>query len=415
MDQLDSKRFKEFGGFKDFRDYRNYERSVNKALGLIRKGHSKDKIIRRLNDDIIKGLKKDSGFKFGLNPEDIYEIAHCRIKAKEKFGNLADKLFFDEEGLRYSTPEIVAEYRAKRLKCDTIADISCGVGAQLIFFARFCKKVYGIEIDRKRAFLAHLNAMRIGLKNIEIIEGNAFNDSIVERVRDADVFFSDPARPPSQPIRTVDALEPNPLEILEKYGYDKLIAFELPPQMPPSRVPIDGEKEYVSLNFKLNRMAVYTNTLAEVEVSAVSLPTGERVSSDDHSIPALEKGNKIRSAIYEVDPSIIKAELLPNLIGKLDSHIEVLGGDKRRTLISSDDELDTAFLRKYKVLDVSDFNTSAIRSILKKLNAGKVTIRFHVDPAYYWDLRNKIEKGLKGDKWIHLFRIEDKAIVTQQA
>lgn len=401
--------------YQNYKGYRDYEKLVNRALELIRKGYNKERILRILIDGnkeapIESGIEFKNGLNHILEPEDIFEVAHCRIRAGEKFGNLAENLFFDEDGLRYSTPRIVAEYRAKRLNCETIADISCGVGAQLIFFAKHCKKVYGIEINRKRAFLAHLNAMSYGLKNVEILEGDAFDDNIVRSVKDADIYFSDPARPPSQPVRTIDVLEPNPIKILDKYGYDIPIAFELPPQMPPSRVTISGEKEYVSLNFKLNRMAVYTNDLAEVKVSVVSLPSGERVTNEDRPVE-LEKGN-ILSNIYEVDPSVIKAELLPNLVGKL-GDAKIIGKDKRRTILSSDDDFNTSFLRKYTVLDVAEFNISTIRNRLKKLNAGKVTVRFQIEPSEYWNIRNKIEKGLKGDKWVYLFQLEDKAVITQ--
>ncbi|AEA47007.1 RNA cap guanine-N2 methyltransferase [Archaeoglobus veneficus] len=385
-------------------DFRKVEKAVSKAVALIRKGLPKERVVRSIK---AKGLI--------LSPDDVYEVARCRIKAREKFGELADNLFFDEEGLRYSTPKVVAEYRAKRLKCDVIADVSCGVGGQLLFFATHCKKVYGVEINPKRAIIAALNAMALELNNIEIIAGDALGEEVPVLVRDADIIFSDPARPPGEEIRTIDSLEPNPLRIVEKYSHTTdRIAFELPPQMPPGRVDrwLKGEKEYTSLNFKLNRLALYMGGLADCDVSAISLPSEERVTSEDEAVE-IDVASRIGSFIYEVDPAVVKAGLVANLIGKIGLQAEIVKGDKRRTLLTSDGEVKSAFLRRYKVVDVVSFGVEPIRKALRKAGAGKVTLRFSLPPSEYWSVRKKLENGLEGDRWVYLFRIGDSAVIAE--
>ncbi len=374
------------------------DQAVDKAKSLIQEGLKKNQIVHKVKGEF-------------LSPDDIYEVAKYRIKAKEKFGELADKLYFDEWGLRYSTPKSIAHYRAERLKCKTIADISCGVGAQLVFFAEVCDKAYGVEIDKKRALYARMNAEALGLNNVEVIEGDAFDSDVVNRLSDADVFFSDPSRPPEEKVRSVDKLEPNPLKVFEKYKDMGDVAFELPPQMPPSRVPLEGEKEYTSLNFKLNRLALYTGNLAGNERSAVSILSKERVSSEDEEHIVGESGN-IDSFLYEVDNTILKAELLSNLLGKLDFDAGLIQSSSRRTLLTADGEKDSAFLRKYDVLEVTEFDIRTIKDALKRLGAGKVTLRFSLDPSEYWSFRNTLEKGLKGEEWIYLFKIGDKAVIT---
>lgn len=376
------------------------DQAVDKAKSLIQKGLKKNQIVHKVKGEL-------------LSPGDIYEVAKYRIKAKEKFGELADKLYFDEWGLRYSTPKLIAQYRAEKLKCNTITDISCGVGAQLIFFAKTCDKVYGVEIDKKRALYARMNARALGLNNAEIIKGDAFNDDVVDRISDADVFFSDPSRPPEEKVRGVDNLEPNPLKVFEKYTGMGDVAFELPPQMPPTRIPLEGEKEYTSLNFKLNRLALYTGGLASSDRSAVSIPSLERVSNEDEA-HNVEGSGKIKSFLYEVDNTVLKAELLPNLLGKLDFDAEIAQSIARRTFLTADEEKESAFLRKYEVLEVTEFSISTVKEALKELGAGKVTLRFSLDPSEYWDVRNALEEGLKGDRWVYLFKIGDKAVITSE-
>ncbi len=379
------------------------EKAVKKAVQLIRRGLQKD--------DVIRSLKAAD---LPVSPEDIYEIGRNRIKARKKFST-GSKLFFDELGLRYSTPEAVADYRARRLRCRVIADVSCGVGGQLLFFARYCRKVYGVEINAKRAIIAALNA-RAMKANIQIILGDSLSDDVHNLLKDSEVIFSDPARPSIEKVRTVDNLEPNPGKIVERYkDITEKFAFELPPQMPPERVNkwLNGEKEYTSLDFKLNRLALYMDGLARCDVSAVSLPSEERVTDQDEAVN-IESTSRIRSFIYEVDPAVVKAGLLRNLIGRLGFEAEILNEDKRRTLLTSDDKQDSAFLRKYKVRQITNFSAESIKQALRDIGAGKVTLRFSLPPFKYWDLRRELENGLKGDRWVHLFRVGERAILAER-
>jgi len=380
------------------------EKAVKKAVKLIRRGLPKDRIV---------GSVKATGLP--VSPEDIYEIARNRIKARKKFST-GNKLFFDQPGLRYSTPEAVADYRAKRLKCDIIADVSCGIGGQLLYFAKYCKKVYGVEINAKRAIIAALNAKAMEAENIRIVVGDSLSDDVHSILKDSEVVFSDPARPSGEEVRTMDNLKPNPVKIVERYkDITEKLAFELPPQMPPERVErwLNGEKEYTSLDFKLNRLALYMDELARSDVSVVSLPSEERVTSQDE-VAEIESTSCIRSFVYEVDPAVVKAGLLKNLIGRLGFETEILNEDKRRTLLTSDDELDSAFLRRYRVIQITDFGVESIKRALRDTGARKVTLRFSLLPSEYWDVRKKLEDGLKGDRWIHLFRAGEKAILTER-
>ncbi len=107
----------------------------------------------------------------------------------------------DMEGLRYATHEVVAKYRAERLKefdVKSIADVSCGIGIQLIFYAMKVKRAYGIDIDPLKIEFARRNAEKYGVSNIEFINADSLSPETVERV-DAEVVFSDPARPPEAP------------------------------------------------------------------------------------------------------------------------------------------------------------------------------------------------------------------------
>jgi len=372
------------------------QKEIDKIVYLIRRGYPKERIMKK-----IKG-----GF---FSKEKMFEIARCRIKAVKKFGNDGKILFFDENGLRYSTLPEVAEYRAKRIGGEMIADMGCGVGIQLLYFSYYAKKCYGVEMDGLRASLAKLNLMVKGVKNVEVMEGDALDDEIFYGV-DVDTIFCDPSRKPEERARKFETLSPNPLKIYEIYRKktDRM-AFELPPHISKKEIKIEGEREYISFNFRLNRLALYTGNIAECNVSAVSLPSMEKVSNEDEGLE-IKKSNEIMDYLYEVDTTIIKAELLKNLCGKIGFEGVILKEGKRY-ILSSKSIYSSNFLKTYHVMKVCNFSYSKINKELKKLGAGKAIPRFSLSPDKYWNIRNIIEDGLEGEKRYYVFRIDGKAVI----
>jgi len=380
-------------------DYRKVDKAVKKAEELVRRGYQEKQVVRSVK----KYLK---GIKIPFSARDAYIAARLRIRGREKFGELSSKLFFDESGYRYSTPSAVAEYRAERLENYSVADVSCGVGMQLCYFG-FNREAVGVEIEEKRAYLAALNVTATG-SNSTVFHGDAFEF----RLKDVEVIFSDPARPESEEIRTLNSLQPNPVKIMEKLDFE-LFAFELPPQMPPARVDrsfegVRGEKEYTSLNFRLNRLAFYTGELADCDVSSVSLPSRERVTSEDEKarLNPLDVDKENMKTVAEVDRTIIHSGLLENLAGKLGLDARIVLQDSRRTLLSVENKVPSAFLRYYDLLFTANSMEECKRR-LKEVNAGKVTLRFGVNPGEYWKVRKKFEEGLKGEEHVYLFKVKD--------
>ena len=376
-----------------------FNETVNKTVDSIRRGYGRN--------TVLKGIKKTC---FDRNM--VFEIAKCRIKARKKFGELADKLFFDEEGLRYSTPPMVAEYRAKRLRCKSVADVSCGVGVQLLFFSKHAEHTLGVEKNPFRLELARLNAFALGCDNVSLMQRDALDERLAKEL-DADCVFSDPARPAGEKVRKLETLQPNPVEVYRLYQVKTgRIAFELPPQISRENIVIDGEKEYTSLNFRLNRLALYTGELATCDVSAVSLPSEERVTDEDEPMSLLES-DKVGDYFYEVDVTIIKSGLLSNLLGKIGFDGSLVQTGKRRTLLSSNGLYESAFLRTYVVRETLVFDVPTINKALKRLNARKATLRFEIDSKDYWGFRKKVEEGLNGEKHFYLFKVGGKAVIAE--
>ena len=59
-------------------------------------------------------------------------LAQLRRRARDKF-SLADRMFFDREGLEMASRQEIARYRAWRLRyCEVILDLCCGIGGDLL-------------------------------------------------------------------------------------------------------------------------------------------------------------------------------------------------------------------------------------------------------------------------------------------
>ncbi|MDG6242772.1 MAG: methyltransferase domain-containing protein [Methanolobus sp.] len=335
---------------------------------------------------------------------------------------LKTEIISDEDGFRFATPQPVAEYRAKRLQCQVIADISCGIGGQALYFAKYCDLVYAVEIDHKKITYAKKNAKIMGVDNIEFINADALSPETISELPALDVVFSDPARPPAEKERNIDNLRPAIPAVIEAYAEKSSnFAFEAPPQLSPEKIPFQCEKEYMSLEGKLNRLNLYFGELQKAEISAVSLPGAHVIRKEKRTLQA-HRTDMPGGFAYEPQECVTKAGLLDQLVCILKEQkvkgqiadVNVFEIDEKRVLVSSDIPLECKlFKNNYRVLKFMDFNMREVNSYLKNNSFGKVVIRTSVEPESYWDVRNALEKGLSGERKAHLFQKDNYAVLCE--
>ena len=367
------------------------EIEVRKCVRLIKKGYSRERVLQKIRCG---------------NPDEIYEIAKCRIKMKNKFS--VHTLYFDEYGLRYSTPEIVAKYRAGRIRNATIADVSCGAGIQAIFFSFTNREVLGIDIDEKRVKYARKNAQAYGVHRIRFFHGDAFSDNVIKNASKCEIIFSDPNRNETDIERSLENLHPSPLKIIEKYGEKKFI-FDLPPQISKKKIPDGWKLEYISINGRINRLTAYVNFSASFRIRAVSLPGENTLERGGDYNDSFILSSKLRNYIYLVDESVYYASLLGAL--QKETGIEYLQVGRRRTLATSEEIIKNNFLRPYSVLCIAA-NIEELISCLSRENIGKTTLMFSLSPKDYWRTRKKIEGKLSGEAKATIFKISNKYVAA---
>lgn len=346
--------------------------------------------------------------------DELIEIARARVRGLEKHP-YADRLIFNLSDLRWATPKVVADWRAARVACPVIADIGCGVGFQSFAFAERCKKVIAIELDPRKLAYARENAARLGLTNIEFVQGDALSDAIVEKLKRAaiDVAFCDPERLPEESVRRPESMRPDPRLLIERYSkITQKLVMEYPPQA--REIPFDAEREYVSLNGELNRLTLYFGPLKRCSRSVVVLPAQAYLCSAN-AIEArpIERISAPMTYLYELDEAVAWAALAPELLSALrDAHLYEC--DEHNCFLTSQKLLASPFFKaRYVVRAVCANEFDAIVGALNTHKAGSVVLRMTVPPESYWTERKRYEAKLKGKKELHLF-VFDKAVIAEK-
>ena len=119
--------------------------------------------------------------------------AQLREKAVAKFGDAAALMFFTPDALEQSTRSRVADHRAARLAAaipgGSVVDLGCGIGGDLLAFARAGLVAAGIDQDPVRVAMAEANLAALGLAGA-VLAG----DATTLDTSGFDAAFADPAR-----------------------------------------------------------------------------------------------------------------------------------------------------------------------------------------------------------------------------
>lgn len=337
-----------------------------------------------------------------LTKKEIEEIKIAR-KRNEKIKKTSYKnLYMNIEDLRFATNELVAKYRAKRLKCNTIVEVGSGIGLQSIQFAKTCKKVYAIEIDERKVNYAKENARLLKIRNIEFIHGDALK--VVGKIRKADIVFCETERAAEAQERSIEELKPGIKELMKAYRKltDKF-CIEVPPQL--RQIKLNCEKEYVSVNHELNRLNLYFGPLKICDRSAVALPGPYRLESTNKKA----RKSKALKYIHEADKAVVKANLINELAIKEAALI------LNENFLTSKKKIKSHFFKSsYEVVRRCNKSFKDIIKALKEEGCGKVILRYNIKPEKYWEERKKYEKLLKGKKTLYLFLFGKSTLVCEK-
>ncbi len=312
-----------------------------------------------------------------------------RHRARAKFGDLARSMFFTPDGLEQSTRQRVAAHRAARVAAaapSSVLDLGCGIGGDLIAFARAGLTAAGVDRDPLRVAVAAANLDALGLGGaVQVADAETLDLS------GFGVVFADPARRTDRGrVFDVDAYAP-PWSFVEQLLARPSVV-KVAPGIPHELVPHRVEAEWVSDEGDLKEASLWSPQLATARRRATVIrPTG-LASITDEDDPGEQSVRQPQRFLYEPDDAVIRAGLVTAVAagvhgGLMDEHI---------AYVTSEEAYKTPFARTYEVLETLPYRERALKAALHERGVGRLTIKKRGVNVVPEELRRHL--ALKGDE-----------------
>jgi SAM-dependent methyltransferase len=298
--------------------------------------------------------------------------ATLRVRAREKFGADADRMYFTPDGLEQATRQRVAAHRAARLvaaSVKTVIDLGCGIGGDLVANARAGLTAAGVDLDPVRVAVAEANLAALGLPGaVTVANATTVDPSPFE------VAFADPGRRTPRG-RTFDAdgwTPPWPF-VVKLLARDSCV--KAAPGIPHELVPAGVEAEWVSDQGAVKEAALWSGRLATTARRATVIGDGGLATITDEDAPSPgEAAAGVRDLgqfLYEPDGAVIRAGLVTAVAAGVDGGLV----DEHIAYVASDASYRTPFARGYVVLEQLPYREKALRAALRERGVGRLTIK----------------------------------------
>ena len=330
-----------------------------------------------------------------------------RRKAVEKFGDLAARMYFTPEGLEQATRLVVAEHRAARLQAarsESVIDLGCGIGGDLIAFADAGITTAGLDLDPLRVEVARANLAALGLGGAVMV-----GDATTVDLTPFAVAFCDPARRSARG-RTFNVEDWTPGWPFVQALLRRDSCVKVAPGIPHDLVPGDVEAEWVSDRGEVKEAALWSGRLATTRRRATVIPASGGLATltdedlPDELPPPVE--GVVPAFLYEPDGAVIRAGLVEAVAAGvhgrlLDEHIAYVVGDE---------PFHTPFARSYRVLEELPYRERPLRAALRERGIGRLTIKKRGVTVVPDELRKRLSLTGEGEATIVLTRAAGKGI-----
>ncbi|HYF73551.1 MAG TPA: class I SAM-dependent methyltransferase [Nocardioides sp.] len=314
--------------------------------------------------------------------------ATLRVRAREKFGADADRMYFTPDGLEQATRQRVAAHRAARLVASsaaTVVDLGCGIGGDLVAASRAGLTAAGVDLDPVRVAVAQANLDALGLAGAVMV-----SDATTLDTTPFDVAFADPARRSARGrVFDVDGWTP-PWPFVEAL-LTRDACVKVAPGIPHDLVPAGVEAEWVSDHGDVKEAALWSGRLATTARRATVIGDGGLATITDEDDPGAEVG-PVGAFLYEPDGAVIRAGLVTAVAAGVGGRLV----DEHIAYVASDASFRTPFARGYQVLEELPYREKALRAALRERRIGRLTIKKRGVDVVPEQLRKRLD--LAGDE-----------------
>ena len=310
-----------------------------------------------------------------------------RQRAAAKLGDDAARLYFTRDGLEQATRSTVARHRASRVALvgPTVVDLTCGIGGDLVAFARAGLTTAGIDLDPLRVEMARANLAALGLGGaVQVGDATALD------VTPFATAYADPARRSARG-RSFRADDWTPPWSFAESLLTGRACIKVAPGIPHSLVPDRAEAEWVSDAGEVKEAVIWSPTLATVARRATVIGRGGLATLTDEDDPGAGVGG-VGRFLYEPDGAVIRAGLVTAVAVGVEGHLV----DRKIAYVSSDAAFHTPFARSYRVVEELPYREKQLRAALRERNVGTLTIKKRGVDIAPEQLRQRL--ALRGDQ-----------------
>jgi SAM-dependent methyltransferase len=334
------------------------------------------------------------------NPEkpikDILSLIELQNKTAKRVQNSRKYLFTPKSSEQCSSTALAGYHASKTEGLNTIADLCCGAGMDLLQMAKNKTKVFAVDADEKVLHMAEYNAKAEGLDNVNFICGKA--EDFAEEV---EAIFIDPDR------RVGNRRQTNPEEYLPKLSevlkLHKNLLVKLSPATDYKNLLNihDSTLEFVSENGVMKEILLCTGIFAEhgIKKKAVILPH-KIILNESETQPEF---SKIKQYIFEPDAAVIKA----GLVCELGSELGFSQMYNVPEFLTGNREVFSEFGTLYEVLDIRKFTLRIFQKYVKENKIGVLELKTKGFYQTVEDFRKKLKLKGKNKALIMLIRQSD--------
>jgi hypothetical protein len=297
----------------------------------------------------------------------VLEQVELRRRGAAKFTGAA-QLFFTRTGLEQATDEWVARYKAERFEAGgPVADLCCGIGGDLMAFAR---RGAALGVDRDPVS-AHFAAVNSGAA-VQVLDVGEFGFESMA------AWHIDPDRRSSgRRTTSLEFFEPNREAIEQMLLRGLNAAVKLAPgTKPPAEWQDRCEFEWISRDGECKQLVAWQGELAKAaglrRATVLSARDGKAVRSviglPDQLIPVVEKPDRF---VFDVDPALTAARLT----GVLAAERELRCLDHGPTYLTGSQAIDDAAMACFEVLEVLPLRIRSLAQVLRARGVGRLEIK----------------------------------------
>jgi SAM-dependent methyltransferase len=309
-----------------------------------------------------------------------------RRHAAAKLGDDAARMYFTREGLEQATRAPVARHRAARVALGgpSVVDLTCGIGGDLVAFARAGLTTAGIDLDPLRVEIARANLAALGLGGaVEV------GDATTLDVAPFATAYADPARRGARG-RTFDAHDWTPPWTFVESLLTGHACVKVAPGIPHSLVPRRAEAEWVSDQGEVKEAVLWSPALASADRRATVIGRGGLATLTEEDDPGADVGT-VAAFLYEPDGAVIRAGLVTAVAAGVQGHLL----DRRIAYVASEAAYRSPFARGYRVVEELPYREKQLRAALRERHVGTLTIKKRGVDVAPEQLRKRL--GLEGE------------------